>query len=157
MCAFRAIYITWTDTNVMVRRDPLPLVNAIWLKWIIVTNIKIEKLLQPKTIFKESALGRFFHRVAMSVYLFVCLFVCPFHVLDFEAYFPSTFRSRMSKNFRYSESLGKSAGNKWSQIWTFLLGNGLKLPRKKKKFFADFALFCVEELVWSVRRPSVEP
>ena len=28
-------------------------------------------------IFKEKALGRFVHRLAMSVCLFVCLFVCP--------------------------------------------------------------------------------
>ena len=44
---------------------------------------------------------------------FTCL--SPFHVLDFEAYFAPTFRSRMSKNFRDSEALGKSAGKKWSQ------------------------------------------
>ena len=42
----------------------------------------------------------------------------------------------MSKRFRDSESLGKSAWKKWSQNWTFLLGSALKLPR----FFADFAL-----------------
>ena len=35
-----------------------------------------------------------------------CLFV-PFHVLDFEAYFAPTSRSRMSNIFRDSESLGK--------------------------------------------------
>ena len=44
----------------------------------------------------------------------------------------------MSKVFRDSESLGKSAGKKWSQNWTFLLGSGLKSSRKKKFFFADF-------------------
>ena len=46
----------------------------------------------------------------------------------------------MSNIFRDSESLGKSNGEKWSNIWTFLFGSGLKLPRKKKFFFADFAL-----------------
>ena len=45
--------------------------------------------------------------------LFLCL--SPFHVLDFEAYFAPISQSRMSKNFRDSESLGKSAGKKWSQ------------------------------------------
>ena len=30
-------------------------------------------------IFKESALGRFFHRVAMSVYVFI--YLSPFHVI----------------------------------------------------------------------------
>ena len=51
-------------------------------------------------------LGRFDLVVVMSVCsLFVC--VSPFHVLDFEAYFAPTPRSRMSKIFRASESLGK--------------------------------------------------
>ena len=45
----------------------------------------------------------------------------------------------MSKKFRDLESLGKNAGKKWSQNWTFLLAIGLKSPRKKKFFFADFA------------------
>ena len=91
--------------------------------------------------------------VRMRVCLCVCLSVCvsvPFRVVYFEAHFAPTSRSRMSEIFRDSESLGKSAGKKWSQNWTFLLGSGLKLPRKKKFFFvADFALFCVEELVLS--------
>ena len=47
----------------------------------------------------------------------------------------------MSKILRDSESLGKSNGKKWFNIWTFLFGSGLKSPRKKKfVFFADFAL-----------------
>ena len=46
----------------------------------------------------------------------------------------------MSKIFRDSESLGKSAGKKGSQNGTFLLESGLKSPRKKSLFFADFAL-----------------
>ena len=47
----------------------------------------------------------------------------------------------MSNIFRDSESLGKSNGKKWSNIWTFLFGSGLKSPSKKKSFFfADFAL-----------------
>ena len=73
-----------------------------------------------------------------DVSLYVCLCVClsPFHVLDFEASFAPTSRSRMSKFF--GESLGKSAGKKRSQNWTFLLGSGLKSPRKQKVFFADF-------------------
>ena len=70
--------------------------------------------------------------------LFVCL--SPFHVLNFEAYFAPTSRSRMSKKFRDSESLGKRAGKKWSQNWTFLLGSGLKLPCKKKLVFCWFSL-----------------
>ena len=68
-----------------------------------------------------------------------CLFV-PFHVVYFEAYFAPTSRSRMSKDFRALESLGKSDGKKWSQNGSFLLECGLKSPRKKSEFFADFAL-----------------
>ena len=58
-------------------------------------------------------LGRFDLVGAMSVCLLV--YPSPFHVLEFEAYFAPTFRSWMSKNFRDSEFLGKSAGKKWSQ------------------------------------------
>ena len=77
----------------------------------------------------------------MSVCLSVCLFVC---VLTFEVPFKRLFappsQSPMSDIFRDSESLGKSNGKKWSRIGTFLFENCQKLPRKKKFFFADFAL-----------------
>ena len=57
-----------------------------------------------------------FHRIGtMSVCLCVCLFDVPFHVVYFETYFAPTSKSRMSKIFRDSKSLGKSAGKKWSQ------------------------------------------
>jgi hypothetical protein len=46
----------------------------------------------------------------------------------------------MSYIFRDLESLGKSNRKNWSNILTFLFGSGRKLPRKKKFFFADFAL-----------------
>ena len=85
------------------------------------SKTKFKKIIcTQQNFFKESALGRFSHRVAMSGCRFICLFV-PFHVLDLEAYFAPTSQSRMSKMFRDSESLGKSAGKKWSQNWTFLL------------------------------------
>ena len=71
----------------------------------------------------------------------VCLFVCPFtfEVL-FNGIFAPTSWSRMSNIFRDSESLGKSNEKKWSNIWTFLFGSGLKWPHKKSFFSADFAL-----------------
>ena len=75
-----------------------------------------------------------------DVRMYACMSV-PFRVVYFEAYFAPTSRSRMSKIFRDSESLGKSAGKKWSQNWTFLLGSGLKSPRKKKFFFVCW--FCL--------------
>ena len=71
------------------------------------------------------------------VRLCVCLFT--FEV-PFNGLFAPISRSRMSNIFWDSESLGKSNGKKWSNIWIFLFGNGLKLPRKKSFFFfADFA------------------
>ena len=54
----------------------------------------------------------------MSVCPCVCLFT--FEV-PFKCLFAPTSQSRMSKIFRDSESLGKSNGKKWSQIWTFVL------------------------------------
>ena len=92
-------------------------------------------------------LGRFDLVVAMSVCVCVCVCVCvfvclfvPFHGVYFEAYFTPTSQNRMSKIFRDSESLGKSAGKKWSQNWKFSLGCGLKLPCKKKLVFCSFCL-----------------
>ena len=53
----------------------------------------------------------------------------------FNGLFAPTSRSRMSNIFRDSEFLGKSNRKKWSNLWTFLFGSGLKSPRKKKVFF----------------------
>ena len=84
-------------------------------------------------------LGRFDLVVAISVCLCLCVSV-PFHVVYFEAYFAPTSQSWMSNIFRDSEFMGKSAGKKWSQNWTFILGCGLKSPRKKKFVFCWFCL-----------------
>ena len=67
-----------------------------------------------------------------SLFLF-CVFVCPSHFVH--GLFAPISQSPMSKLFRYSESLGKSNWKKWSQIWTFFLKNGVKMPRQKKFFF----------------------
>ena len=97
-------------------------------------------------IFKASALwaDAFYKSKCPSVCLSVCLFVrlsvCSLLEVPFNGLFAPTSRSRMSNIFRDSESLGKSNGKKWSHIQTFLFGSGLKSPRKKKFFFADFAL-----------------
>ena len=55
--------------------------------------------------------------------------------------FAPTSQSRMSNIFRDSESLGKSNGKKWSQIWTFLFENCLKSPRKKTFISSLFSVF----------------
>ena len=78
--------------------------------------------------------------VCLSVDLCVCVFT--FEV-PFNGLFAPTSQSRMSNIFRDSESLGKSNGKKWSQIWTILFANCLKLPRKKKFFFSHFFTFEV--------------
>ena len=81
-----------------------------------------------------------------AFYKLICLYVCvcvclsgwlftfevPLHSL-----FALTSQSWMSKISIYSESLVKSNGKKWSQIWKLLLIKGVKLPQQKK-FFTDF-------------------
>ena len=70
--------------------------------------------------------------ISRNVHMFICLFVCVFTFeVPFKRLFTPTSWNLMSNIFRYSESLGKSNGKKWSQIWTFLFGSGLKSPRKK--------------------------
>ena len=76
----------------------------------------------------------------------VCPSVCVFTFeVTFNGLFAPTSRSRMSNIFKDSESLGKNNGKKWSNISTFLFGSGLKSPRKKKFFFAYFALQNIVE------------
>ena len=78
--------------------------------------------------------------VCPSVCLFVCLFT--FEV-PFNGRFAPTSQSRMSNIFRDSESLGKSNGKKWSQIWSFLFESGLKSLCKKSFFSLTFFTFEV--------------
>ena len=61
--------------------------------------------------------------------------------VPFNGFFAPTSQSRMSNIFWDSESLGKSNGKKWSNIWTFLFGSGLKSPCKKNCFFCCW--FCL--------------
>ena len=53
----------------------------------------------------------------------------------------TTSQSPMSKLLRYSKSLSKSNGKKWSQFWKLLLIKGVKSPRIKKFFFSEFCKF----------------
>ena len=82
---------------------------------------------------KKLVFGAYF--AFLSMIFLVSVFLTPLNNL-----FAPTSRSPMSKLFRVSESLGKSNGKKWSQIWKLLLIKGVKSPRKKK-FFTDFFLF----------------
>ena len=54
---------------------------------------------------------------------------------------PPTSRSPMWSLFRFSESLGKSNGRKWSQIWKLLLIKGVKSQRQKIRSFLQFFFF----------------
>ena len=85
----------------------------------------------------------------MSIRLCVCsLFKVPFKRLC-----APTSWNRMSNIFRDTESLGKSKGKKWSQIWTFLCGKSLKSPRKKK---IVFLLILPYKTCWKPRFPMDE-
>ena len=82
-------------------------------------------------IFKASALwaDAFYKSICPSVCPSVRVSVCLFTFeVPFTGLFAPTSRSRISNIFRDSESLGKSNGKKWSQIWTFLFKNCLKSP-----------------------------
>ena len=58
----------------------------------------------------------------------------------FNGLFAPTSQSPMSKNLDFWSPWGKNNGKKWSLIWKLLLINGVKSPRKKKFFLANFAL-----------------
>ena len=60
--------------------------------------------------------------------------------VPFNGLFAPTSQSWMSNIFLDWKCLGKSNEKKWSNIWTFLFGSGLKSPRKKKFFFCWFCL-----------------
>ena len=66
---------------------------------------------------------------------FFTFFVLFRFLVFFNGVFAPISWNRMSSIFRDSESLKKSNGKKWSNIWTFLFGKCLKSPRKKKFFF----------------------
>ena len=78
--------------------------------------------------------------ISRNARLSVCLSVLLFTFeVPFKRLFAPTSQSQMSNIFRDSESLGKSNGKKWSQIWTFLFRCGLK-SAKNNNFFG---LFCL--------------
>ena len=117
-----------------------------WYNWVCQLTNRRSVQIALALIFKASALwADVFYKskcpfVCPSVLLSVCVFTfeVPFNGLS-----APTSRSWMSNIFRDSESLGKSNGKKWSQIWAFLFENCLKSPRKKK-FFFFFTFFTFE-------------
>ena len=93
-------------------------------------------------IFKASALwaDALYKSICPSVRLSVCLFTFK---VPLNGLFAPTSRSRMSNIFTDSESLGKSNGKMWSQIWTFLFENCRQSRHEKKNlhFFHFFIFF----------------
>ena len=80
--------------------------------------------------------------VRLCVRVSVCTSVCVFTFeVQFKRHFAPTSQNRMFKNFRDSESLGKSGalektnGKKWSQISILLFKKIVKSQRKK---YSDF-------------------
>ena len=111
--------------------------SHVWSMWINLLWMHLKKRLKWKRrLFKASAL------LADAFYKPICPCVCPcVHFLGTVLMsFCPHFLKLMSNIFRDSESLGKGSGKKWSQIWTFLFGSGIKLPYKKKVFFGWFCL-----------------
>ena len=108
-------------------------------------SLNLKDIVINKTSFSNHRPSGPMLSISRNVRLSVCLSLCPsvcvftFEV-PFKRLFAPTSQSRMSNIFRDLESLGKSNKKKWFQIWTFLFESCLKLPRKKKFFFADFAL-----------------
>ena len=83
---------------------------------------------------------------AQKKFFFFTFFGLLWFSVFFNGVFDPTSRSQMSNIFRDSESLGKSNGKKWSNIWTFLFGSCLKSPRKKKFFF--LLILPWSDLLW---------
>ena len=91
--------------------------------------------------------------VCLSVRLSLCLSVCSLLKYRLNVFLAPSSWIQISKHLRDSESLGKSKGRKWFQIWTFFLKNSQKLPRKKKKKVFVFDKFCLASRIFN--RPGV--
>ena len=123
----------------------LIVLNILWIllafiflhiQWNIMTT-KLTSILTESALWADSVYKSICPSLCLSVCLSVCLFTFEVPCNDL---FAPTSRSRISNIFRDSESLGKSNGKKWSNIWTFLFESCLKLPRKKKVIFCCW--FC---------------
>ena len=108
-------------------RDSKSLGKSNWKKWSQIWTFMFENCL------KAQRKKKFFYFNFFGLLWFLVFF---------NGLFDPFSRSRMSNIFRDSESLGKSNGKKWSNIWTFLFGSGLK-SRRKKKVIVCFCWFCL--------------
>ena len=89
-----------------------------WKKVIVVTQ-----LFSTRISFWVFLKGTFWQRILpfLICFCFMCLSVRHTLFTVFTGLFAPTSRSPMSKLFRYLESLEKSNGKKWSQIWTHFI------------------------------------
>ena len=100
------------------------------------------RFFQTIRIFSKNQPSWLILSISQNVRLCVFLYVCPSHFSTlFNGLFAPTFRSPMSKLFRFSESFGKSNGRKGSQIWQFLFIKGVESLRQKKSFSRWFFSF----------------
>ena len=86
----------------------------------VLTSVQLVDISNQAARVEDGASDGYFHQLGplgrVGLVVAMCVFVMsPFHVLHFETYFFPTSRSWISKNFRDSEYLGKSAEKKWSQ------------------------------------------
>ena len=131
--------------------------NSDFSNWIFVYCHKLSKTHSPSVLFKASALwaDAFYKSICPSVCPCVCLSVCLFTFeVPFKRLFVPTPQSRMSNIFRDSESLGKSNGKRWSQIWKFLFEDCLKSPRKKVFSFTFFGLLRFSVFFYGLFAPT---
>ena len=104
--------------------------------------LRVTKHLANQSLKKEHILPlqsyASFKRLELALWskMFVCASVRPFNGL-----FPPTSQRQMSQLFRFSESLGKSNGKKWSQIWKLFRIKGENLPWPKNVIRNIFHLF----------------
>ena len=86
-------------------------------------------------------------KIAAAKIVFTDFFLLLYLFILFIFLFVPTSQSPISKLFRFSESLGKSNGKKWSKIWKLLLINGTPIAAQKMFclvlfFLANFALLA---------------
>ena len=74
----------------------------------------------------------------------------------YKSLFAPTFRSPMSKLFKFLESLGKNNEKKWSQILKLLLTKGVKSPWRKKFFLQIFFICSLRLNVFLPPLPKVK-
>ena len=98
----------------------------------------VEKVVKDLTIFSQK-----WSKIAKAKKVFLLMkkkLICPLARYCLNVLLPSFPEVGSPKMLEIYISLGKSNGNKWSQMWTFLLKKCLK-SLQRKKFFTDYFFF----------------